>query len=130
MNPLDQNTTITTTTRHISFVRPTPADKAPTTISPWEASAKASSFQDRILKPEYQQRKLRFEVGPNWFRVVPAFNGGSLRNGGACHLLANYLSRLTRPKLSYHGRERQRQRVRGCSYSKFKHKRAVVSCSA
>ncbi len=31
-----------------------------------------SEFDDRILKPQYKERKLRFQNGPNWFRIVPA----------------------------------------------------------
>ncbi|MCX6972356.1 MAG: hypothetical protein NTV93_19705 [Verrucomicrobia bacterium] len=31
-----------------------------------------SEFSDRILKPEYKERRLRFQTGSNWFRIVPA----------------------------------------------------------
>ena len=41
------------------------------TASPW-ARPKGGSYQDRVLKPEFSDRKLKFADGPNWFRIVPA----------------------------------------------------------
>ena len=42
-----------------------------TTGSIWSKKTQ-SEFSDRILKPEYKQRRLRFQPGANWFRIVPA----------------------------------------------------------
>lgn len=40
--------------------------------SPWERP-KSDSFRDLILKEEFRPRRLRFEQGQTWLRIVPAF---------------------------------------------------------
>jgi len=42
-----------------------------TETSPWDQPRK-STYEDMILKPEYAERQLRFGVGQNWLRIVPA----------------------------------------------------------
>jgi hypothetical protein len=39
-------------------------------LSPWIVPGQ-SSYQDMILKPEYESRKAIFPIGKTWFRVVP-----------------------------------------------------------
>ncbi|PTX94081.1 hypothetical protein DB345_21210 [Spartobacteria bacterium LR76] len=42
-----------------------------TETSPWTQPRK-STYEDLILKTEYAERQLRFAVGQNWMRIVPA----------------------------------------------------------
>ena len=39
--------------------------------TPW-ATPKESTYQNLVLKPEYESRRLKFLVGETWFRIVPA----------------------------------------------------------
>jgi hypothetical protein len=39
--------------------------------SPWKIPGH-STYQDMILKPEYQSRKFNFPIGKTWFRVLPS----------------------------------------------------------
>lgn len=41
--------------------------------NPWDRP-RNSAFQDHILKEELQGRRLRFEPGLTWLRIVPAYN--------------------------------------------------------
>jgi len=41
--------------------------------SPWASSVK-NTYQDLILKPEYQKLKFKFPLGTTWFRIVPALS--------------------------------------------------------
>jgi len=41
------------------------------TESLW-AKPQQSTYEDLILKPEYAERRLRFEVGQTWLRIIPA----------------------------------------------------------
>lgn len=41
------------------------------TTSPWAAS-KVGNYEDLVLKPEYAARRLRFQNGQTWMRIVPA----------------------------------------------------------
>ncbi len=44
--------------------------------SPWlPVSKPASTFEDLVLKPEYEARKYQFPTGATWFRLVPALRG-------------------------------------------------------
>ena len=44
--------------------------------SPWlPASKPASTFEDLVLKPEYEARKYQFPTGATWFRLIPALRG-------------------------------------------------------
>jgi hypothetical protein len=46
--------------------------------SPWLAAGKpASTFEDLILKPEYEARRFQFPAGATWFRLVPPLRGSS-----------------------------------------------------
>lgn len=48
---------------------------SPTTCaSPW-ASPAMSTYQDKILKPEFAAKRHKFAIGTTWFRVVPALPG-------------------------------------------------------
>jgi hypothetical protein len=40
--------------------------------NPWDRP-RHSTFRDLVLKEEYRSRRLRFEPGQTWLRVVPAF---------------------------------------------------------
>jgi len=40
--------------------------------NPWQ-NPKKSNFEDLILKEEYRSRRLRFEPGMTWMRILPAF---------------------------------------------------------
>jgi len=51
----------------IEFVDPTETHNL---ISPW-SKPKPATFDDRVLKPEYQVRHLRFAEGSTWFRILP-----------------------------------------------------------
>lgn len=42
------------------------------TNSPWTQSRGNTSYEDLILKPEYAERRLRFQPGQTWFRILPA----------------------------------------------------------
>lgn len=42
--------------------------------SPW-ASPVMSTYQDKILKPEFAAKRHKFAIGTTWFRVVPALPG-------------------------------------------------------
>lgn len=44
--------------------------------NPW-ATAKRSTFEDMILKPEFADRRLRFPVEKTWFRIVPSFKASA-----------------------------------------------------
>ncbi len=44
--------------------------------NPWERP-KPDSFRDLILKQEFRSRRLRFEPGQTWLRIVPAFASSS-----------------------------------------------------
>lgn len=54
-------------TNHIEFASPDGEQNN----NPW-AQPKSGSYQDLVLKEEYQARRLRFPLGPSWFRIVPA----------------------------------------------------------
>jgi len=62
-----QNYMNTTTT--IEFVDSNEADNL---ISPWAKPKKKITFEDHLIKPEYQDRRLRFSEGNTWLRIVPA----------------------------------------------------------
>ncbi|CAN5781273.1 hypothetical protein BH09VER1_BH09VER1_17760 [soil metagenome] len=40
--------------------------------NPWQQPTR-SSYQDLILKPEYEARRLRLPLGQTWLRILPAF---------------------------------------------------------
>lgn len=54
--------------KHIEFA-PTSGNGAQKT--PWDHKAR-STYEDLVLKDQFADRKLAFEPGPNWIRVVPA----------------------------------------------------------
>lgn len=45
-----------------------------THASPW-ASPVMSTYQDKILTPEFAARRHKFAIGTTWFRIVPALPG-------------------------------------------------------
>ena len=58
----------------------TPIEFAPETAAtnsnettPW-TKPKVSTYQDLVIKPEYASRRLRFEPGTTWLRIVPAIH--------------------------------------------------------
>jgi len=42
------------------------------TNSPWTQSRGNNTYEDLILKPEFLERRLRFQPGQTWFRILPA----------------------------------------------------------
>lgn len=40
--------------------------------NPWQKRRGAEPFRDLILKQEFRSRRLRFEIGQTWLRLVPA----------------------------------------------------------
>jgi len=49
-----------------------PEDDNNNTPSPWLQPRSNNQYEDLVLKPEYAERRLRFDVGQTWFRIVPA----------------------------------------------------------
>jgi len=50
--------------------------------SPWDQprgdkNNDNNSYEDLVLKPEYAKRRLRFDAGQTWFRIVPAVAGST-----------------------------------------------------
>ena len=39
--------------------------------TPW-AKPQESNYQDLVLKPEYMAKRLKFQAGTTWLRIVPA----------------------------------------------------------
>lgn len=73
---------------------------APTTslsASPWAAPAK-TTYQDLILKPEFASRRLKFETGTTWFRIVPALPGSTVGWLQGIHALQYTKGRHIHPK--------------------------------
>jgi len=54
---------------NIEFASPDENNNNETT--PW-VTPKKSTYQDLVLKPEYEARRLRFPLGTTWLRIVPA----------------------------------------------------------
>lgn len=48
------------------------ANSSSTNINPWERP-KSDSFNDLILKEEFRSRRMQFDLGQTWLRIVPAF---------------------------------------------------------
>ncbi len=40
--------------------------------TPWNQSRGNNNYEDLILRPEYVERRLRFQPGQTWFRILPA----------------------------------------------------------
>ena len=57
--------------KKIAFINPNETTNSAATASLW-AQPKRDGYEDLLLKPEYSARKLRFNMGANWFRIVPA----------------------------------------------------------
>lgn len=57
------------TPKNIIEFAPTVANETPK--APWDRKDQ-STYEDQIFKPEFADRKLTFETGLNWIRVVPA----------------------------------------------------------
>lgn len=57
------------TTKNIIEFAPTSGNSAPK--APWDHRVQ-STYEDQIFKDEFLDRKLNFETGLNWIRVVPA----------------------------------------------------------
>ncbi|MEI6494184.1 MAG: hypothetical protein WCO94_16690 [Verrucomicrobiota bacterium] len=55
---------------NIEFASPDENNNNETT-TPW-ATPKAGNYEDLVLKPEYAARRLKFQVGQTWMRIVPA----------------------------------------------------------
>lgn len=51
-----------------------PSAVAESCAAPWEV-IKHSTRQDLLIKPEYQNRKARFQPGNTWIRLLPALAG-------------------------------------------------------
>lgn len=51
-----------------------PSENPIGSISPWASPVK-STYQDLILKPEFQDRKYKFPSETTWFRIIPALRG-------------------------------------------------------
>lgn len=49
------------------------SDDASNKSNPWDRPPK-SLFKDLILKEDYRSRRLRFEPGLNWLRILPAYS--------------------------------------------------------
>jgi len=54
---------------YIEFV---PSDETPNNNASLWSKPKKSNYSDRIIRPEFAARRLRFGMGVNWFRIVPA----------------------------------------------------------
>jgi hypothetical protein len=66
--------TPSTTTQNMKnttqFSSETPTHNAEAT--PWKRD-RLNNYQDLVLKPEFAERKLRFQTGETWLRILPAF---------------------------------------------------------
>ena len=71
----------------------TPAEQS----SPW-IQPKKPSFQDLILKPEYEDRKLRLPIGESWLRILPAFQASPFGWLLVTHALNYEGGRIAHPK--------------------------------
>ena len=60
-------------------------------------------YEDRILKPEYNARRFRFESGLNWFRVVPALKASKHGWTLPIHVLEFEGGRFAHPKTLHKG---------------------------
>ena len=67
------------------------------TETPW-ITPKGRSYEDIVLKPEYQARRLKFESGQTWVRIVPAFKESIHNWMLPIHVLNFNNGRLTHPK--------------------------------
>jgi len=65
--------------------------------SPWSTHAK-SSYQDRILKPEFEARRFKFPLGATWFRIVPALRNSDKGWMLGIHALQYAKGRHAHPK--------------------------------
>ena len=63
-------------TTPIEFAPETDATNNNETTTPW-ATPKASNYEDMVLKPEYAARRLKFQVGQTWMRIVPAIKSSA-----------------------------------------------------
>lgn len=65
--------------------------------NPWEPR-KLSSYKDLTLQPECLSRKMRFQEGDNWVRVVPPLSGSKFEWMMAIHALDFEGGRFAHPK--------------------------------
>lgn len=65
--------------------------------NPWE-NRKKSNFEDLILKEEYRSRRLRFEPGITWLRILPAFKSSPFGWMLGVHALSFESGQFAHPK--------------------------------
>lgn len=70
--------------------------------SPWALSSK-TSYQDRILEPEFEARRFKFPLGSTWFRIVPALRGSDKGWMLGIHALQYPKGRHAHPKTIHPG---------------------------
>ena len=87
-----------TTTPYIQFASQEAATDNKQTTTPWSPAKTASTYEDMVLKPEYAARRLRFENGMNWFRIVPAFKSSAFGWMLGVHALGFEGGRFAHPK--------------------------------
>ena len=66
-------------------------------ISPW-VQPKKSTFNDLILKPEFEGRRLRLPMGESWLRLVPALANSPFTWLFVAHVLCFEGGRFAHPK--------------------------------
>lgn len=88
-------------TTTIEFASP----KAATTnerATPWATAAKGN-YEDLLLKPEYADRRLRFNNGENWLRILPAFKTSAFGWMLGLHAIEFSGGRFAHPKSLHQG---------------------------
>ncbi len=78
----------------IAFANTKPIESSDTTLT----LHGSGSFEDLSLKPEYAVRKMRFESGSNWFRILPALKDSTRSWMIGLHVISYPGGRFVHPR--------------------------------